>query len=150
VKLGRLLRFAAVGVANTGVYYLGYLLLHLVMPYLVAHVVATAVAMVFSYFVNCRFTFRVRPSWRTFALFPLSNAANVGMTTALLPVAVEWVGLDERIAPLVVGVLAIPVTYLVAHFVMMSPERAFRAADDGGPDEHRADLPPGLARAATR
>jgi putative flippase GtrA len=120
----RLLRFAVVGVANTAVYYACYLLIRLTVPYLVAHLLATAVAMTFSYLVNCYFTFRVKPSWRTFVLFPLSNAVNIGLTTGGLPVAVEWAGLDERIAPLAVGLLAIPATFWVARFVMTTPEQA--------------------------
>jgi putative flippase GtrA len=118
VRFGRLLRFGAVGVLNTGSYYACYLVLRLAIPYVVAHLCATAVSMVGSYFLNCYFTFRTRPRWRTFLLFPLSNVANVVVTTLGLPVAVQWFGLDERIAPLPVALTAIPVTYVVAHVVM--------------------------------
>lgn len=123
MRFVRLLRFASVGVVNTGVYYGCYLALRCVVPYLVAHVGATLIAMVGSYLLNCWFTFRVRPTWRSFVLFPLSNVTNFAITTISLPVAVEWVGLDQKIAPLVVGVLAIPATYLVAGRVM-APGRA--------------------------
>lgn len=115
---GRVLRFAGVGVANTGSYYAAYLLLGRVLPYLLAHLVATALSMIGSYLLNCRFTFHVRPSWRTFALFPLSNLANILITTIGLPIAVDVLGIDERIAPLPVQLTAIPVTYLVAHTIM--------------------------------
>jgi putative flippase GtrA len=119
VSLGRLVRFGAVGVVNTGIYYGFYLLLRLVLPYLVAHLCATGIAMVFSYFLNCYVTFRTPPRWRTFLLFPLSNAANILVTTAGLPVAVQWFHLDERIAPLPVALTAIPITYVIAHAVMV-------------------------------
>ncbi len=116
--LGRFVRFGLVGVVNTGTYFAAYLLLRLVVPYLLAHVVATAISLTGSYFMNCRLTFHVRPSWRTFLLFPLTNLANVTVTTLGLPIAVHGFGIDERIAPLPVQLTAIPVTYLVAHTIM--------------------------------
>lgn len=118
MSIGRLARFGLVGAFNTGIYFALYLPLHTVAPYLVAHLGATAVAMVFSYFLNCFITFRVRPRWSTFLLFPLSNLTNVLVTTAGLPIAVQWCGIDERVAPLPVSLLAIPVTYVVASLVM--------------------------------
>jgi putative flippase GtrA len=131
--LGRLLRFAAVGVLNTGIYYGCYLALHAAVPYVLAHVLATAIAMVCSYFLNCYVTFNRAPSWRTFLLFPLSNLANVVVTTAGLPVAVDVLGLDERIAPLPVAVLAIPITYLVTATVMSDGDQRARSGSNGAP-----------------
>jgi putative flippase GtrA len=111
--------FVVVGVINTAVYYALYLLLRLVLPYLVSHVVATAIAMCGSYLLHCRFTFRVPPRWRTFALFPLSNLANFVITTVGLRIAVGELGADERVAPLLVAVVAIPITYVATHYVMV-------------------------------
>lgn len=119
MNVRRLLRFGFVGVINTGVYYGCYLLLRTGVPYMVAHVLATAIAMVGSYFLNCYITFKIPPGWKTFLLFPLSNAFNFVITTVGLRLSVQWFGLDERIAPLPVTVLAIPVTYLATHYLMM-------------------------------
>jgi putative flippase GtrA len=128
VNLRRLIRFGLVGVVNTATYYALYLLLRTQIPYLVAHVCAFVLAMIGSYFLNCYITFRIRPTWRTFLLFPLSNLANFVITTVGLKLAVAWFGLDQRIAPLPVAAVAIPITYLVAHHVMIgrlrpSPDR---------------------------
>ena len=112
--------FVVVGFINTSIYYMGYLLLHgLGVDYLVAHLAATAFAMVCSYFLNCYLTFRITPSWRTFLLFPLSNATNVVITTCGMRLVVAHTAVDERIAPLLVAVFAIPVTYVVTHFLML-------------------------------
>ncbi|NEK85365.1 GtrA family protein [Blastococcus saxobsidens] len=107
-------RFAVVGVVNTGVYYGTYLLLSTVSHYLVAHLVAILVAMVGSFLLNCYWTFRTRPTWRKLALFPLTNATNYVMTTVGVVVLVEWVAVDERLAPLIAAVAAIPVTFLLS------------------------------------
>ncbi|WP_433273865.1 GtrA family protein [Actinosynnema sp. CS-041913] len=122
-RLGRIVRFGLVGVVNTGVYYGLYLLLRLAIPYLAAHVVAFLLAMVGSYFLNCYFTFRTKPSLRTFLLFPLSNVTNFVVTTAGLYVLVAWFQVNQRIAPLLASAVAIPFTFIVAQLVLMGRQQ---------------------------
>jgi putative flippase GtrA len=55
--------------------------LHVLLFYLVAHVLAFATAMVMSYLRNSYFTFRTSPTLRKFLLFPLSNATNFAVRT---------------------------------------------------------------------
>ena len=50
--------------------------------------------------------FMLRMSWRSFLMFPLSNATSFVVMTAGLPLAVSWLGLDERWAPLPVALVA--------------------------------------------
>jgi putative flippase GtrA len=116
--LRHLVKFAAVGVVNTGVYYGSYLVLRLFLHYLIAHLLALAVGMVGSFFLNSLWTFRTRPTWRKFALWPLTNATNYLMTTVGVVVLVAWVHLDQRIAPLVATVAAIPVSFLLSRRVL--------------------------------
>ncbi len=118
-RLGRIVRFGLVGVVNTGVYYGLYLLLRELVPYLAAHVAAFVLAMVGSYFLNCYFTFRTTPSWRTFLLFPLSNLTNFVVTTTGLYVLVAWLAVNQRIAPLLASAVAIPFTFIIAQLVLM-------------------------------
>ncbi|TNC28805.1 GtrA family protein [Amycolatopsis alkalitolerans] len=118
-----MIRFGAVGVLNTGTYYLLYLLLTRFLPYLVAHVCAFAVSMVGSYFLNCFFTFRTRPTLRKFVLFPLSNATNFVVTTAGLYVLVALVHVNHVVAPLTAAAVAIPITFVVAKLVLVGAER---------------------------
>jgi putative flippase GtrA len=124
MNLGRLVRFGLVGVVNTAVYYACYLLLRLKIPYLAAHVIAFVIAMIGSYFLNCYITFKIRPTWKTFLLFPLSNLANFVITTVGLRIAVGTMGMDQRIAPIVVALIAIPITYVVAHYIMLGHLRS--------------------------
>jgi putative flippase GtrA len=119
VDLSRIFRFGVVGGINTATYYALYLLFHLRLPYLVAHVCAFVLAMIGSYFLNCYFTFRRPPSLRTFLLFPLSNLANFVITTVGLRILVGTFGVGERVAPIPVALIAIPITYVVAHTIML-------------------------------
>ena len=117
--LPRFARFVLVGVVNTVVHYACYLCLWLVVPYLVAHLVAVSVAMSCSYLLNCRFTFRVRPTVGTFALYPLSNAVNIALSTAAVYVLVESLSVDSRIATILGGVVAIPATFAVSRLILV-------------------------------
>ncbi|MET7473887.1 GtrA family protein [Streptomyces sp. NPDC005648] len=115
----QLLTFAVIGVVNTGTYYGLYLLFLLWVPYLVAHVLATALSMVGSFFLNARFTYRTPPTWRKFLLFPLSNATNFVVTTIGLYVIVDILHAGSRFAPLLASLWAIPATFVVSRWVML-------------------------------
>lgn len=119
-QFARIVRFGLVGVVNTGVYYGCYLLFCLAVPIMAAHVLAFVVAMVGSYFLSCYFTFRTKPTWRKFLLFPLSNATNFVVSTAGLYLLVHWLDVDTRIAPLVAAAAAIPFTFVIAQFVLVN------------------------------
>ncbi|MDN3293123.1 GtrA family protein [Streptomyces ficellus] len=121
---GQIVRFALVGVVNTATYYGCYLLLLALtpLPYVAAHVVAFLLAMTGSFFLNCRFTYRTRPTWRKFLLFPLTNAANFAITTSGVWLLVDVAGFSSRYAPLVAAAVAIPITFVVSRTIMLRPE----------------------------
>lgn len=112
------LRFALVGVANTIVYYLLYRLFLLGMPYVGAHLLAWSLSVVFSFFANSRFTFGVRPTWKRFLAYPLTTVVNLGFTTGGAVLLVEALEVDERYATLIMGIAAVPVTFLLTRFVL--------------------------------
>ncbi|QTD97435.1 GtrA family protein [Streptomyces cyanogenus] len=115
----QILTFAAVGVVNTATYYCLYLLFLAALPYLAAHVLAFALSMIGSFFLNARFTYRIRPTWRKFLLFPLTNLTNFLITTAGVYLIVDVLHAGSRFAPLLAAALAVPVTFLVSRWVML-------------------------------
>lgn len=115
----QLVRFALVGVVNTGTYYACYLLLLPWLPYVGAHVLAFVLSMTGSFFLNCRFTYNTRPTWRKFFLFPLTNAANFVITTAGVYLLVDVLRLNSTYAPLIAAAAAIPVTFAVSRMIMI-------------------------------
>ena len=142
MMLRHLSRFAVVGVINTGVYYACYLLVRTIAPYLVAHLVALAVGMVVSFLLNCYWTFRTRPTWRKFLVFPLTNATNSVLMTVGVIVLVEWLHVGQRIAPLIAAVAAIPVTFVLSRWVLVG-----RPVGDPVPAEGPVPPDPALAAA---
>jgi putative flippase GtrA len=121
-------KFAVVGVINTGTFYAAYLLMHVWLAYYPAYVIAFLASMVGSFFLNTYITYRTRPTWRKFLLFPLTNLTNFVVTSVGVVVLVEWFGVSERIAPLLAAATAIPVTFLVSRRILTHRDRGDRAA----------------------
>ncbi|MGW7412529.1 GtrA family protein [Streptomyces sp. NPDC054863] len=117
----QVLRFALVGVVNTATFYGAYLVLHRWLPYYPAYVAAFVLSMIGSFFLNTRFTYRTRPTWRKFLLFPLTNLTNFVVTSVGVFVLVEWCDLNDRVAPLAAAVAAIPVTFVLSRRILTDP-----------------------------
>lgn len=128
LRVWPLVKFSLVGVVNTVVSYVVYLLLQLVLPYMVAFVIGWCVGVIVSFLLNCRFTYRVRPTWRGLALFPLSSLPNIVLSSGGVLLMVEIWHWDQRIAPLVATLLAVPVSYLIARTILVDPVRRAEAA----------------------
>ncbi|GAA3013493.1 GtrA family protein [Streptomyces drozdowiczii] len=118
----QLIRFVLVGAVNTGTYYGCYLLLLHVLPYLAAHALAFALSMTGSFFLTSYVTYRTRPTWRKFLLFPLTNAANFVITTGGVYLLVDLAGFSSRYAPLAAAAAAIPLTFVISRTIMLRPD----------------------------
>lgn len=112
------LRFGLVGACNLLTYFVVYLALHLVLPYLVAHTIAYAVAIVLSFFLNCYFTYRARPTLKKFVLYPLSQVSSFLTTTVGVTVLVEFFLVDERVAPFIAAAVSIPISFLLTRLIL--------------------------------
>ncbi|MGW6705143.1 GtrA family protein [Streptomyces sp. NPDC054956] len=118
-KLGQIIRFSLVGGVNTGTFYVLYLIIHPFMPYFAAYTLAFVLAMVGSFFMNTYFTYRTRPTWKKFLLFPLTNITNYVIQSAGLYALVTWAGMNTKIAPLVAAVVAIPFTFVLSRKILI-------------------------------
>lgn len=113
------IRFAVVGVINTAVYYLFYLsFIFLTIPYVASHVMAFLISMVGSFFLNCYFTYRTKPTWKKFLAFPLTNVVNFVISTGSLYVIVDWLHMSKEWAPIISMFLPIPFTYLTSKWIL--------------------------------
>ncbi|MCX5382467.1 GtrA family protein [Streptomyces sp. NBC_00083] len=120
-QLGQVIRFGFVGGVNTCTFYAFYWpLLHWAgLPYFLAYTIAFLLSMVGSFFLNTYFTYRTKPSWKKFLLFPLTNVTNFAVQSAGLFALVHWVGMNKTIAPLVAAVVAIPFTYVLSRRILV-------------------------------
>ncbi|NGH58146.1 GtrA family protein [Staphylococcus aureus] len=115
-----ILKFIIVGGINTLNYYVVYLLLLklLHIEYMISHITGFLVAFVISYYLNCYFVYRVKPTWRKFISFPITQIVNVSLQTVLLYVFVSWLNFPAEIAPFAGLVITIPITFVLSKWIL--------------------------------
>ncbi len=115
-----ILKFIIAGGINTLNYYVVYLLLLklLHIEYMISHITGFLVAFVISYYLNCYFVYRVKPTWRKFISFPITQIVNVSLQTVLLYVFVSWLNLPAEIAPFAGLVITIPITFVLSKWIL--------------------------------
>lgn len=115
-----ILKIIIVGGINTLNYYVVYLLLLklLHIEYMISHITGFIVAFVISYYLNCYFVYRVKPTWRKFISFPITQIVNVSLQTVLLYVFVSWLNLPAEIAPFAGLIITIPITFILSKWIL--------------------------------
>ncbi len=115
-----ILKFIIVGGINTLNYYVVYLLLLklLHIEYMISHITGFIVAFVISYYLNCYFVYRVKPTWRKFISFPITQIVNVSLQIVLLYVFVSWLNLPAEIAPFAGLIITIPITFILSKWIL--------------------------------
>lgn len=115
-----ILKFIIIGGINTLNYYVVYLLLLklLHIEYMISHITGFIVAFVISYYLNCYFVYKVKPTWRKFISFPITQIVNVSLQTVLLYVFVSWLNLPAEIAPFAGLIITIPITFILSKWIL--------------------------------
>ncbi|HDI6827573.1 TPA: flippase GtxA [Staphylococcus aureus] len=115
-----ILKFIIVGGINTLNYYVVYLLLLklLHIEYMISHITGFIVAFVISYYLNCYFVYGVKPTWRKFISFPITQIVNISLQTVLLYVFVSWLNLPAEIAPFAGLIITIPITFILSKWIL--------------------------------
>ncbi|AJC58043.1 GtrA family protein [Streptomyces sp. 769] len=129
VPWGQVARFTVVGGVNTATFYACYLPLHRLLPYFAAYTTGFVLSLVGSFFLNTYFTYRTRPTWKKFLLFPLTQVTNYAVQSAGLVALVSWLGMNSVAAPLAAALLALPVTFVVSRRILRPPRRSDGACD---------------------
>lgn len=115
---GEALRFLLAGTANTAITYGIYLLGLLVLPYRVAYTLAYALGIVLGYALNTWFVFRAPFSWRRMLAYPMVYLLQYGLGILCLSVLVERQWVSKQLAPLIVVVVTLPVTFLASRLLI--------------------------------
>lgn len=126
---GQALRFLVSGAINTGVTYGVYLALLHYMDYRTAYGVAFLSGIVFSYALNVRFVFRVRPSFRSALLFPLVYVIQYLVGLGVLQLAVESFAVPREYALLASIAVSVPLTFLLTRLLLTRTSENMMGSD---------------------
>lgn len=117
-RMRRWLRFAVGGGVNTAATYGIYLALNTILGYQFAYLLAYALGVILAYWVNAVFVFRVPLSWAGLLSYPLVYVVQYLVSALLLEGLVEYFGVREALAPLLVVAMMVPVTYAMSKLVL--------------------------------
>ena len=111
-------RYLIAGGTNTGLTYLLYLLLLLVLPYSAAYLIEYVTGIGSAYFLQSRFVFRQPLHWKKAFQFPLVYVVQLLVGEVLLVIWVEKVHVSSAIAPLLVIACTVPVTFVLSRLII--------------------------------
>lgn len=115
----QVLRFLVTGGLNTIVTYGIYLLLKGAVGYQIAYLISYVSGILFSYFMSAIFVFRKKISLRTFSRFPVIYVIQYAVGALLLGVLIHTFSIPTTIAPLLVILVTLPLTFILSRFVLL-------------------------------
>ncbi|WP_256759144.1 GtrA family protein [Cohnella sp. WQ 127256] len=118
VKEAEFQKFIIGGLLNTLLGYSLYLVLLLFMSYNVSYVLSFIIGILISYLINSLFVFRVPLSLKKLLSFPIVYLVQLVLGYLLMYVIIELLNTNERVAPLLVTITTIPVTFMLSKRVI--------------------------------
>lgn len=116
-KLMEVVRFGITGVVSTFATYLFYYIFLFWLNPTISFTIAYLVAMVINYMMTTVFTFKVKATKKNAAGFVVSNGINYALCAMFLNIFI-WIGVSEKIAPIPMYAICIPINFLIVRFVM--------------------------------
>lgn len=117
-KYKRWLRFLTGSGINTTFSYAIYLILNTVLNYQLAYFIAYVLGIIFAYWFNSIFVFRIPLSWKGMCTYPLVYIVQYMSAALLLEFLVKSMHIEELWAPLIVAVLLVPLTYSMSRLIL--------------------------------
>lgn len=114
-------KFLLGGGLNTALTYAIYYIFHLTLPYQFAYAAAYLSGIVFSYWINATFVFKTPMTWRGLFAYPVVYLVQYLISALLLGTLVEQLDMPKILAPLVVIVVSIPLTFIMTRWILRRP-----------------------------
>lgn len=113
-----IIRFLFGGLVNTGVTYALYILLEQFFLYQIAYALSYCAGIIFSYWFNTIIVFKTTLSWQGLIKYPVVYIVQYCASALLLAILVENLHIDPKIAPLMVVIATIPVTFILSRWAL--------------------------------
>ncbi|WP_420916814.1 GtrA family protein [Paenibacillus thiaminolyticus] len=117
-KYRELLGFVVVGLLNTTLTYLMYLFFLNYTQYSIAYTVSFIIGIIFSYFINTIFVFRVKINIKKLFQFPVVYIVQYLINLLLTFIYVNYLGIDANFALLLSLIITIPLTFIMSRFIL--------------------------------
>ncbi|MED4599485.1 GtrA family protein [Paenibacillus validus] len=108
------LLFILLGVLNTGMTYLLYLLMLSFAPYGISYTITYILGIPVSYILNSKFAFKTKLSFRKMFQYPLVYIIQYLINMICMFLLVDLLNIDDKFSPIVVTIITVPVTYLLS------------------------------------
>jgi len=112
------IKFIIAGIINTVLSYLLYLILLLYLTYQISYVVSFILGILISYYINSKFVFNEQLSIKKLLSFPVVYVVQLLLNYLFLYVFIEILSISSKLAPLLVTIISLPVTFLLSRFVL--------------------------------
>ncbi len=118
ISKNEFVRFVFVGAVNTGSTYVLYALLALFLDYSIAYTLSYLVGIVIAYVLNARLVFNEPLRFSKAILYPIVYVVQYLFGLFLLRFLIDMLGLDKFLAPFVVIILSLPLTFVMNRLVL--------------------------------
>ncbi len=122
----QLARFLVAGAANTGLTYLAYLALLQGVSYRWAYSVSYVAGIFLSFVLNSLYVFRTPLRWRRLLPYPSVYLVQYLLGLAVAYVGVELLRWDERLIPVLVLAVTVPVSFVMTRWVLRGRQEGER------------------------
>lgn len=111
-------RFLICGGLNTLLTYAVYALCLIILPYKISYSLAYICGIFISYYLNSHFVFRESVSLGKFLQYPMVYLVQYILGIVILHICIELLHFSEWLAPFLVIVLSLPVTFILSKFII--------------------------------
>ena len=116
-RFWELFRFGVVGTTAMLIHYGIY---YVLLPYMnmnIAYSIGYFLSFLCNFMMSSYFTFKVKPSFKKFIRFACSHGINYFVYLGLFNFF-YWIGVPEKLAPLPVYLIAVPISFLLVRFAL--------------------------------
>ena len=112
--------FIIIGIINTINYNVLYLIGLLFTHYMISNIIAYIISLTISFFLNTKYTFKVKPTLIRFIKFPITGLATFITQTLGIFILVDIINVDKKISGFLASLIAIPITFIVMKYILKS------------------------------
>jgi putative flippase GtrA len=117
-RLTEMMLFCIVGSTAMAIHYGIYYVLLPVLPVNVSFSLGYFISFLYNFTMTSYFTFKVKPSVSRFFRFAASHGTNYLLQILLLNFFIHVAGLNEKMAPVPVYAISVPVNYMLVRLAM--------------------------------